>query len=175
MTSIKLRSLESTFSIIWLLVLSSLLNISCLSFKGVTIPESVTTYNVLPFDDRAGSPISNLGIDFTIQLRDQIRENSRLLLAENNPDVQFEGSITKFKVNQTAPDANNQVAFNQLVIGIKVQYSSAKDPDAGFDKTFEQNAQFPASSLLIDQKDVLIPEIFEQLTEQVFNEAFTNW
>ncbi len=148
---------------------------SCLSFKGISIPPDVNTFNVVNFTDRSRSSIPNLDIDFTIKLRDQVRQNSRLLFTNQDPDVVFEGEITYFNVQPVSPNANNEVDYNKLVIKVKVNYYSDKNDELGFDKTFEHFEQFPATELLVDVQDQLTEEIFDQIVEQVFNEAFTNW
>lgn len=148
---------------------------SCLSFKGITIPPEMESFHVTNFVDRSNSAIPNLDIEFTTILRDKIRQNSRLVFNENEPDVSFEGEISRFAIENVSPTADNQVDYNKLVIKVKVRYYSDEDPDIGFDRVFEHFEQFPASQLLVDVQDQLVETIFDQIAEQVFNEAFTNW
>lgn len=155
--------------------LLSMLFQSCLSFKGITIPPDMETFYVENFSDRSNSAIPNLDVDFTIQLRDKIRQNCRLVFSDNAPDVSFEGEITRFEIENVSPTADNQVDYNKLVIKVKVRYYSDDDPEIGFEKVFQHFEQYPATELLVNVQDQLVETIFDQIAEQVFNEAFTNW
>ncbi len=148
---------------------------SCLSFKGITIPPDMETFYVDNFNDRSNSAIPNMDVDFTIQLRDKVRQNCRLVFSESNPDVSFEGEITRFEIENVSPTADNQVDYNKLVIKVKVRYYSDDDPEIGFEKVFQHFEQYPATELLVNVQDQLVETIFDQISEQVFNEAFTNW
>lgn len=151
---------------------------SCYSFRGITIDPSVTTYFVAPFTNRAPNATPTLAPDFTERLKDKIRNESRLLYNETDPDVEFVGAITGFSVTSEAPQPGEQVAFNRLSITVAVDYINNRETDekkrvSKINKSFY--AEFPSDQNLLDVQDGLIQTITTQLVEDIFTAAFTNW
>lgn len=113
---------------------------------------------------------------FSESLRAKIRNESRLIYNEQNPDIEFSGSIVRFGLTPEAPQAGNTVALNKLEISVAIDYVNHKDETKNwkskqftFFRTFESDKDF------ISIQDSLIDEIFKQLMENIFNEAFTGW
>ncbi|MBK9743815.1 MAG: hypothetical protein IPO94_13025 [Saprospiraceae bacterium] len=95
---------------------------------------------------------------------------------EQNPDIEFSGRMVRFAISPEAPQAGNTVALNKFEITVSVDYFNNKDESKNwkskqftFFRTFESDKDF------ISIQDALIDEIFKQLYENVFNEAFTGW
>lgn len=150
----------------------------CYSFKGISIPPEAKTFYVSDFVLRANNAPAQIDQLWSEALREKIRNESRLTYNEQSPDIEFEGSITSYKVVGTAPQAGNTVSLNKLTIGISVTYTNNAG-DGGKDdewtQTFSFFKDFDATLDLNSVEEGFIEEIFEQLTENVFNKAFTNW
>ena len=151
---------------------------SCYSFRGISIDPSITTYYVAPFDNRAANATPTLAPDFTERLKDKIRNESRLVFTEQDPDVEFTGAITSFQVSSEAPQPGEQVAFNRLTISVSVDYINNRTSDeklkvTKINKSFY--SEFPSDQNLFDVQDELIQTITTQLVEDIFTAAFTNW
>jgi hypothetical protein len=150
---------------------------SCsISFKGINIPPDVTTYFVDNFQNNALGAPGDINQRFSEALRAKIRNESRLIYNEQSPDIEFSGNITRFSLTPEAPQAGNTVALNKLEIAVSVDYVNHKDEAKNwkakqftFFRTFESDKDF------ISIQDGLIDEIFKQLMENIFNEAFTGW
>jgi hypothetical protein len=149
----------------------------CYSFKGIAIPPDVKTFVVQDFTFDAGvlTAPGDLNQRFAEAVRTKIRNESRLILNENNPDIEFSGSIRGFTVMQEALQAGNTVALNRLTIAVNVEFKNNKDEKKNWNKTFSFFRTFDSTQDFLSIQDVLIREIFDQLTENVFNEAFTGW
>jgi Txe/YoeB family toxin of Txe-Axe toxin-antitoxin module len=146
------------------------------SFKGINIPPDVTTYFVDNFQNNALGAPGDINQRFSESLRAKIRNESRLIYNEQNPDIEFSGSIVRFGLTPEAPQAGNTVALNKLEISVAIDYVNHKDETKNwkskqftFFRTFESDKDF------ISIQDSLIDEIFKQLMENIFNEAFTGW
>ena len=158
-------------------LLISLLS-GCYSFKGISIPPAAESFYVKDFILRANNAPAQIDQLWSEALREKIRNESRLTYNEQSPDIEFEGSITSYKVVGTAPQAGNTVSLNKLTIGISVTYTNNAG-GGGKDDEWTQNfsffKDFDATLDLNSVEEGFIEEIFEQLTENVFNKAFTNW
>lgn len=146
------------------------------SFKGIDIPTDVKTYYIENFQNEAIQAPGDLGQRFTEALRAKIRNESRLTHSEASPDIEFSGSIVRFTITPEAPKEGNTVALNKFEIGVSVNYFNNQDDTKNwkakqftFFRTFESDKDF------ISIQDKLIDEIFKQLLENIFNEAFTGW
>jgi hypothetical protein len=158
-----------------LLILSVLLIQSCYSFKGISIPPNVDTYSV-PFIEMT-TPDAPPSINTTLQdkLIIKINTESRLTNNENNPDILLKTTLTRFNVQSVGANAENSVDANQLTISLKVEYTDFKNEDNSWNKNFSNNREFPAGTNLLTVQDQLVDEIFDDLVEDIFNQAFTNW
>lgn len=148
---------------------------SCYSFKGIAIPPDVNSYVVENFQNSAPQAPGDINQRFSEALRSKIRNESRLVYNEQNPDIEFSGSITGFRLNPEAPQAGNTVALNKLEITVTVNFVNKKDESKSWKKPFSFFRTFESDKDFISIQDQLITEIFKQLMENIFNEAFTGW
>ena len=152
---------------------------ACYTFRGVTIPPEVLTFSVENVENRADAVVPGLAQDFTQSLRDRIRNESRLEEASTNQvaDIEFSGFVSRWETNSLAPKPGEQTALSQLKIYIKVaaQYREEKFIENEFNQTFSFQVEYPAEQNLLDIQDQLIEQIFDQITNDVFNKAFTSW
>lgn len=149
----------------------------CYSFKGISIPPEANTFYVEDFTLRANNAPADINQRFAEALRTKVRNESRLTKAEVDPDIIFEGSVNVYKVEGTAPQEGNTVALNKLTIGVSITYKNVKgeSKDDEWTQSFSFFRDFDATIDLNAVEDDFIEEIFEQLTENIFNKAFTNW
>lgn len=152
---------------------------SCYSFRGISIPPEVNTFSVETFDNRAIEASPGMAQQITLALKDRIRNESRLKETSGNEqaDVEFSGFISRFETQDLAPQPGEQVALNELKIyvKVKVEYRDKQMEDSEFNQTFSHQVPFPADQNLLDVQDALVEEIFEQITSDIFQKAFTNW
>lgn len=156
-------------------ILLSVLLAGCYSFKGTSIPPSTKTYFVEQFSVRTSAAPADIGQTLTQSLIDKVRSESRLSLTETDPHVEFEGFVSKFEVSAINPEPDATVAANRLTIEVHVNYQSTQDEEDNWQQNFSYFADFPASQNLLDVQDQLIEEAFDQITEDIFNKAFTSW
>lgn len=145
------------------------------SFRGISIPADVTTYYVGQFNNNALNAPPTLAIETSEALKEKIRRESRLILNETEPDVEFQGTIVDFRVTAEAPQPGESSAINRLTIVTAVEYISNKNEDDGFKKNFSFFFDFDANTELASVQTQAIEDILAQLTEDIFNAAFTNW
>jgi hypothetical protein len=145
------------------------------SFQGISIPADVNTFYVELFDNQAPSALPTLPRDFTELLKDKIRRETRLQYNDTEPDVEFSGAVTGFRVSAEAPKAGEQIGFNKLTITMTVSFRNNKNEKANWKQQFSFEDFFGANQNLLDVQDALIENINKELAERIFNRAFTNW
>ena len=116
-----------------------------------------------------------LSTDFTEALKDKIRNESRLIFAETDPDIVFSGAITRYSVTPVAPDQGETIALNRLEIAVRVVYENTVKEEQNWQQNFSFFQDFPGGQNLIDVQDELVAAINDQLVENIFNAAFNNW
>lgn len=153
----------------------SLLLSSCYGFKGITIPPTINTFYVENFSINSPNSPADLEQKFTEALRTKIRNESRLNYNENNPDLEFTGEITKYKPSSELPVEGSTSALNRLEITVNVVCTNNIDDKESWTSNFSFFENYDGNVELGTVQDELIESIFKQLTEDVFNKAFTNW
>ena len=164
-----------SFFPVFLLTLFLVSQPACYSFKGISIDPSIKTFYITLFDTLPNDAPPTLGQDFTETFRDKIRNESRLNLKDTDPDIDFTGSISSFRVTSEAPEPGETTSFNRLTISVSVEYINNRDEDNKWKKNFSFFANFPADQNLLDVQDNLISTINDQIVEDIFNFAFTDW
>jgi hypothetical protein len=148
---------------------------ACYSFKGISIPPTIDTFFVENFENRANNAPATIDQTFSEALRTKIRNESRLSLIDQNPDIVFQGTISSYRVTSEAPQEGNTIAFNKLTINVQVEYINKSDEDENWQRSFSFFQDFESNADFASIQDELIESIFDQITEDIFNAAFTNW
>ncbi len=147
----------------------------CYSFQGISIPPDVNTFYVELFENQAPASPPTLSRDFTELLKDKVRTETRLNYKDTDPDVEFKGTFTDFRVSSEAPKAQEQIGFNKLTISVQVEFVNNKNEKANWKQQFSFDDFFEPDQNLLDVQDRLIENISKELAERIFNRGFTNW
>ncbi|TXB63476.1 LPS assembly lipoprotein LptE [Phaeodactylibacter luteus] len=164
--------------ILGLSLLSALLSSGCYSFKGISIDYSqVSTYFVERFASNAVNAEPTIAIRLTEDLKEKIRTESRLTLQEIDPDISFEGAVVRYEVTSEAPQPGEVTSINRLTIVTAVQYINNVNEEKSWPnkKNFSFFFDFPSTQTLADVEEEAISAISQQMMEDIFNAAFTDW
>ncbi|WP_298347593.1 LptE family protein [uncultured Dokdonia sp.] len=170
-----MNSIKSTL----LIILFALGFQSCgvYSLSGVSIVNE-ETFEVRFFQNEAAIVEPGIDREFTEQLRDIIQNQSPLVLTNSNADVIYEGEIVEYYIAPQASTSENTAAQNRLTITINVRFYNNTQTDGEYD--FERRFSFfsdftgtaqPVGSVL----DTAIDEIYERITQDVFNASLARW
>ncbi len=147
----------------------------CYTLNGFSIDPDVNSFYVKEFVNNAENSLVTIGQSFSEVFRKKIRTDTRLFNDNTNPDIEFEGEITTFRVTSEAPQTGEQIAFNRLTIGVQVDYIHNKDESKNWQKKYSRFADFGSDENLLDVQDNLVTEISEQIVVDIFNDAFNDW
>ena len=146
------------------------------SLTGASIGPETKTFQVNYFQNNA--PLIEPGIerDFTNKLIDLLINQTSLELVKSNGDLTYEGEIVEYRISPTTATANNTAAQNRLTVGVNIRFYDKNDSDADFEKRFSFYYDYPGNVQLIGgQRDTALDEIFERITQDVFNASLAKW
>jgi len=162
-----------------ILILSLLLtafNCGPYSFTGASISADTKTFQVNYFQNNAPLVEPGLERDFTLAMQDLILNQTSLDLVRSNGDLVYEGEITEFRIAPMTSTAQNTAAQNRLTIGVNVRFFDKNDPEAELERRFSFYYDYPASDQLVGSvKDTAISEIFDRITQDVFQATLAKW
>lgn len=127
-------------------------------------------------DQNPGSTIEpGLDRDFTLALQDRIRDQTSLDLTNNNADLVYEGEIVEYRVAPMTATANQNAAQNRLTMSVNVRFYNNRKEDSDFEQRFSFFYDFSANDLLESVKSEAHTEIFERLTNDIFQASLADW
>ncbi len=171
------NKLKITLSILLFVVLKSC---GIYSFTGASIPPGVTTFQVNFFENQAGNrPGSTvepgLDNDFTNALQDIIMNQTNLNLVSQDGQLIYEGEITEYSVTPMTATSQNTAAQNRLKMSVALRYYNSKNEDDDLKKTYSFFYDFPAELQVYDVIDSAHKEIFDRITQDIFNDTLAKW
>lgn len=148
------------------------------SLSGVKLPSGATTFHVNFFQNEAA--IVEPGIDrrFTRALEDRIQDLSTLSITSGNADLLYEGEIVEYYVAPQSSTSDNTAAQNRLTITVNVRfYNNLRDDgEDDFERRYSFFVDVPASQLFTGSTlDTALEEIYERITQDIFNDSLANW
>ena len=150
------------------------------SFTGASIPPGVTTFQVNFFENLAGNrPGSTvepgLDNDFTNALQDIIINQTTLNLVSEDGQLVYEGEIIKYSVTPMSATAEITAAQNRLQMTIDFRFFNIKKEEDNFEKKYSFFYDFPAELQVYDVIDTAHKEIFDRITQDIFNDTLAKW
>lgn len=113
---------------------------------------------------------------FTNALQDLLVNQTSLSMTNTNADLVYEGEITQYRISPMTATADQTAAQNRLYIAINVRFTNRKNPEDDFEKTFSHFYDYPANELLTGSNlSGYLEEIYERITQDVFNASLAKW
>lgn len=150
-------------------------------FNGASIPPAMKTINIRFFENNAPLVVPNLAQQFTEDLKERVRTQSRLSITTGEADAIMEGRITGYDIKPIAFGDNTRptAGANRLTITVSVKYTNNLDTGkvkSSFEESFSAFKDFSLQGgTLQSQEQALIKQVNQQLTENIFNRAFAQW
>lgn len=169
---------SSAFGVLLLVLTSQSCGIY--SFTGASIPPGVTTFQVNFFENLAGNrPGSTvepgLDNDFTNALQDLIMNQTNLNLVSQDGQLIYEGEITEYSVTPMSATSQNTAAQNRLKMTVAFRFFNIKKEEDDYKKNYSFFYDFPSELLVYDIIDSAHKEIFDRITQDIFNDTLAKW
>lgn len=145
------------------------------SFTGTSISPETKTFQVNFFGNQAPIVIPGIDQTFTIQLQDLILNQTNLDLVTASGDLIYEGEITQYFVAPVAGTSQNTADQNRLTIAVNVRFYDTKDPTQDLEQKFSFFFDYPRSQSETAVRDQALQEIYDRITQDVFNATLAKW
>ncbi len=145
------------------------------NFTGAK-PIDADTFQVNYFQNNADIVEPGVELTFTRRLQELIQNQTNLSLTDSGADLVYEGEITQFRVTPMTATADQRAAQNRLSITVNVRFTNKRKEEDDFEKPFSFFYDYPANDLLSGQiLNNALDEIFERITQDIFNESLAKW
>ncbi|MBL0014301.1 MAG: LptE family protein [Flavobacterium sp.] len=134
------------------------------------------TFQVNYFQNNA--PLIEPGIErtFTQKLQNLIQNQTNLNLVSSGGDITYEGEIIDYNISPTTATADQRAAESRLSITVNVRFSNKNKEADSFEKKFNFFYNYPGTEQLVGAKlSAALEEIFERITQDIFNESLAKW
>ena len=146
------------------------------TLTGGNIGEDIKTFRVVPFQNNADIVEPGIEKIFTNRLQDLIKDKTHLNLTSSGGDLVYEGEITEYRVSPMTATANQRASQNRLTISVMVRFTNKKKESNNFEKRFSFYYDFAGNDLSTGQTlATALDEIFERITQDIFNESLGKW
>lgn len=150
-------------------------NCSVYNFTGAK-PIDAKTFQVNFFQNNAELIEPGIERKFTIKLQEIIQNQTNLSLTNSNGDLLYEGEIVEYRITPMQATAAQTAAESRLTISVNVRFSNKNKEADNFEKRFSfyrdySGNSLPTGSVLNDYID----EIYERITQDIFNESLAKW
>ena len=150
------------------------------SFTGASIPAGTETFQVNFFKIKQETaldlPLNRDWIrSLPLHFKDRILNLTNLSLTNSNGDLVYEGEIVEFSITPMSATAEIKAAQNRLTMGVNLRYFNTKNEEDDFEKKYSFFYDFPANKQFYDVQNNALDEIFERITQDIFNETLAKW
>ncbi|AWX43978.1 hypothetical protein HME9304_00977 [Flagellimonas maritima] len=157
----------------------SLLSCGAYNFSGADIgtAESFQVNFFQNYADQSPNSVIEPGLDrdFTNALQELITNLTSLALTGSNGDLLYEGEIVEYRVTPMTATADQLTSQNRLTMSVNVRFFNKTKEEADFERRFSFFFDFDATSTLASVQAQAHEELFERITQDIFNASLGNW
>lgn len=134
------------------------------------------TFQVNYFQNNADVIEPGIERTFTQRLQELIQNQTNLSITNSGGDLVYEGEITQFRISPMTATADQRASQNRLNITINVRFTNKNKEEDDFEKPFSFYSDFPANEAPTGSTLTrALDEIFERITQDIFNESLAKW
>ena len=161
----------------FMVAVASTLLTSCgiYSFRDAVIPENIKTVKIAFIENKARYINPQLAPQLTDKLLQKIINGTKLTRTNSDEaHYQIYASITNYDPSQTVGVSAQQASTNRLTVTVHVLLKKTlENKEQEFDVT--RNFDFSANLTLQAAESQLMDDILRNITDDIFNQIFSNW
>lgn len=152
---------------------------SCMSysFTGTSIPNDVNTIYISFFSDNSQSGLGTLSDRLYNALVNRFVNQSSLSLNndQENADSWMEGSIQSYQNRPFSVGGDEQANLNEIQIVVRATFQYADSDEPVYSKSFTGTATYDVLNNPVDGELEAASEALQQIANNSFNDAVSNW
>ena len=157
------------------IIILSINSCSVYNFTG-TGKIDAKTFQVNYFQTNASLIEPGIERIFTQRLQNLIQNQTNLNLTNSGGDLVYEGEIVDYRISPMTATADQRAAQNRLSITVNVRFSNKNKETDNFEKKFTFFKDYNGTDQLVGAKlTEVLDEIFERITQDIFNESLAKW
>jgi hypothetical protein len=175
-TKLRGKAARTAFVVVFIFFLLPSCSVSY-SFQGGKLNyDLLKTITIHDFPNRTSSDYPLLSQVFGQELRNRFIEQTRLLPVSSNGDIEIEGEITGYSIQNTAVKEDAYGSQTRLTITVRLKYTNNKEANSDVDQTFSANREFSSDQFLDESaKEGYIKLIIADLIDSIYNATVANW
>ena len=145
------------------------------SFRDAVIPENIKTVKIAFIENKARYINPQLAPQLTDKLLQKIINGTKLTRTNSDEaHYQIYASITNYDPSQTVGVSAQQASTNRLTVTVHVLLKKTlENKEQEFDVT--RNFDFSANLTLQAAESQLMDDFLRNITDDIFNQIFSNW
>ncbi len=158
----------------WLLVL-------LVGFAGCAIyspygaqTSGASTFSVEDFEPAHPLVSATAAQSLSEALRDRVQRQSTLKLTDEG-ELQFSARVVDWNVAPINVQGNETAGANRVTIGVVLSYTNTLDEGLSLERTFSRYYDLPSEQDVFSNEDLIVSEIGDLLSQDMFNATLGNW
>lgn len=147
------------------------------SFTGASIPPGVETIYIPFFPDQSNSGLGDLSDRLNQILINRFVNQSKLQLANNEADADavLDGVITSYSNRPFSIGGDEQTNENQVSISVRATFLYTDNEEPEWSTSFSGSFTYDPSEDPIEGENTAANGALEQIANNMFNDAVSNW
>lgn len=146
------------------------------NFTGTSGSINAKTFQVNYFQNNADVIEPGIERQFTQRLQNLIQNQTNLSITNSGGELLYEGEITQYRISPMTATADQKAAQNRLSITVNVRFTNKNNEKDDFEKPFSFYYDFPGTDLPSGSVlSTALDEIFERITQDIFNASLAKW
>ncbi len=170
-----LKTMKKIPFVVLMLFLLTLTGCNIYNFTGAKV--DAKTFQVNFFQNNADLVEPGIDRKFTQKLQNLIQDQTNLSLTNAGGELVFEGEISDYRISPMTATADQKAAQNRLTITVNVRFTNKKKEADDFEnKKFTFFKDYPGNEQLVGGAlTAALDEIFEHITQDIFNASLAKW
>lgn len=148
-------------------------------FNEITYDQNIRTAKITPIENVAQYVNPQLTPNLTDRIRQKINNQTKISLTNNdNANIIISGQITDYSVTTsgvTSTDGKSAASINRLSVSVKINLTNQLDEKQSKEVIVTRQFDFQANQSLQQAESTLLDEMVRNLTDEIFNQLFSNW
>ena len=146
---------------------------------GVYSPYGAQTSGASTFSVQDFEPAHPLVSTSTVQalseaLRDRVQRQSTLRLVEEG-ELNFSARVVGWEVRPINVQGDETAGANRITVSIVLNYTNGLDESLSTERTFSRYVDLPSDQDVFTQEEVIVEELGDLLSQDMFNATLGNW